>query len=135
MPPLSGPWDTQEEKRRLDAYRPWTTVRRRGDEQLRPLARTRNGLPNKREGEIRRDRKESLQDETASVATSSPAPSSANAGGQGLCRTRESAVALGQPPMAAWQWREVPVMPPQAGPWDTQEEGRRLDARECPGRR
>ena len=46
MPPLSGPWDTQEEKRRLDAYRPWTTVIHRGGEQLLPLAR-RNGLHKK----------------------------------------------------------------------------------------
>ena len=54
MPPLSGPWDTQEEKRRLDACRPWTTVRRRSHEQLRPIARTRVDL-HEREGEIRRD--------------------------------------------------------------------------------
>ena len=26
------------------------------------------------------------------------------------------------------RWREVPVMPPQAGPWDTLEETGRLDA-------
>ena len=26
MPPRSGPWDTQEERRRLDAEWPWTTV-------------------------------------------------------------------------------------------------------------
>ena len=36
MPPLAGPWDTLEEERRLDACRPWTTVRRKSLAQLLP---------------------------------------------------------------------------------------------------
>ena len=53
MPPLAGPWDTLEEERRLDACRPWTTVRRISHEQLRPIAWTRVDLHEREESMVR----------------------------------------------------------------------------------
>ena len=73
MPPRSGPWDTQEERRRLDAEWPWTTVIHRSSEQREPWSRTRDRWFKRRgKGEV----KWPVHDEAALEAHSSPALSS-----------------------------------------------------------